>query len=127
MKDFEVFSEQGTISTNAKIILEDKVVQGSLVIKDGKISEISDGGTSIKNLINCNGDYLGPDLVELHTDNLERHLQPRPGAVWPRKAAILSFDLQMASVGITTVFNALRAGSVISKKASNYKNTHEVW
>ena len=74
-----------------------------------------------KIIINWNGDYLGSGLVELHTDNLERHLQPRPGTVWPRKAAILSHDLQLASVGITTVFNALRVGSVISKKASNYK------
>ena len=121
MKDFEVFSEQGSILTNSKIILEDKVVQGSLVIKDGKISEISDGGTATKNIINCNDDYLGAGLVELHTDNLERHLQPWPGAVWSRNAAILSYDLQLASVGITIVFNASRVGSVISNKASNYK------
>ena len=121
MKNFEAFCEQSTILTNAKIILEDQVVQGSLVIKEGNISEISDGGTSAKNIIDCNGDYLGPGLVELHTDNLERHLQPRPGAVWPRKAAILSHDSELASVGITTVFNALRVGSIISKKDSNYK------
>ena len=121
MKNFEAFSEQSTILTNAKIILEDQVVQGSLVIKEGNISEISDGGTSAKNIIDCNGDYLGPGLVELHTDNLERHLQPRPGALWPRKAAILSHDSELASVGITTVFNALRVGSIISKKDSNYK------
>ena len=51
MKNFEAFSEQSTILTNAKIILEDQVVQGSLVIKEGNISEISDGGTSAKNII----------------------------------------------------------------------------
>ena len=54
MKNFEAFSEQSTILTNAKIILEDQVVQGSLIIKEGKISEISDGGTSAKNIIDCN-------------------------------------------------------------------------
>jgi alpha-D-ribose 1-methylphosphonate 5-triphosphate diphosphatase len=50
--------------------------------------------------------------VELHTDNLERHLQPRPGAHWPPQAAIISHDAELASVGITTVFDALRVGSI---------------
>ena len=47
----------GTVVTSIYHGLEDKVVQGSLVIKDGKISEISDSGTSTKNIIDCDGDY----------------------------------------------------------------------
>lgn len=121
MKDFQALSTQNAILTNAKIILEDEVVHGTLVFKDGKISEISQGETAQDNAIDCHGDYLSPGLVELHTDNLERHMQPRPGVRWPNKAAILSHDSELASVGITTVFDALRVGSIVSDDGSSYK------
>ncbi len=58
------------------------------------------------------GDLLLPGLIELHTDNLERHLQPRPRVAWPPVAAVLAHDAELCSVGITTVFDALRIGSV---------------
>ena len=61
-----------------------------------------------------------PGLIELHTDNLERHIQPRPRVDWPHGAAIIAHDAELASVGITTVFDALRVGSVVSNEDANY-------
>ena len=61
-----------------------------------------------------------PGLVELHTDNLERHIEPRPKVDWPHASAIIAHDAELASVGITTVFDALRVGSVVSKAKGNY-------
>jgi alpha-D-ribose 1-methylphosphonate 5-triphosphate diphosphatase len=61
-----------------------------------------------------------PGLIELHTDNLERHIEPRPKVNWPHGAAIIAHDAELASVGITTVFDALRVGSVTSGKKANY-------
>ena len=61
----------------------------------------------------CGGDYLAPGLIELHTDNLERHLEPRPGVRWPEAPAILAHDAELAGTGITTVFDALRVGSLV--------------
>jgi alpha-D-ribose 1-methylphosphonate 5-triphosphate diphosphatase len=49
-------------------------------------------------------------LVELHTDNLERNLAPRPGVDWPPLAALLAHDLQLAGAGITTVLDAITVG-----------------
>ena len=66
------------------------------------------------------GTFLCPGLIELHTDNLERHLTPRPGVKWPRRNAILAHDAELASTGITTVFDALRIGSIVSDKKSKY-------
>ena len=57
------------------------------------------------------GDYLLPGLVELHTDNIEKHIAPRPGVLWNHEAAILVHDAQVATAGITTVFDALGIGS----------------
>jgi alpha-D-ribose 1-methylphosphonate 5-triphosphate diphosphatase len=58
--------------------------------------------------------------VELHTDNLERHIEPRPKVSWPHQAAIVAHDAELASTGITTVFDALRVGSLISGGKTNY-------
>jgi alpha-D-ribose 1-methylphosphonate 5-triphosphate diphosphatase len=50
-------------------------------------------------------------LIELHTDNLEKHLMPRPGVRWNIDAAFVIHDAQVAAAGITTVFDSLRIGA----------------
>ena len=56
----------------------------------------------------------------MHTDNLEHHIEPRPKVNWPHASAIIAHDAELACVGITTVFDALRVGSVVSTKKANY-------
>ena len=68
----------------------------------------------------CGGDHLAPGLVELHTDNLERHLEPRPGVRWPEGPAILAHDAELAGAGIATVFDALRVGSLVDGGRAGY-------
>ncbi|MEM7318843.1 MAG: alpha-D-ribose 1-methylphosphonate 5-triphosphate diphosphatase [Pseudomonadota bacterium] len=97
---------------NAQIILESRIVTGALHICDGKIVEISEGDHVPAGSIDFGGDFLLPGLVELHTDNLERHMEPRPTVKLPLIPAILAHDGELASVGITTVFDALRVGSI---------------
>ncbi len=100
------------ILKNAQIVLPDEIISGSLVIEDGKISSIDEGNTELASAIDCNGDFIIPGLIELHTDNLERHVMPRPKTYWPADAAILNHDRELASVGITTVLNAICIGDV---------------
>ncbi|HBQ22521.1 MAG TPA: phosphonate metabolism protein PhnM [Alphaproteobacteria bacterium] len=106
--------------TNARIITADNVISGHLVVHDGVITEIDHGPCPMNDAHDCGGDYLAPGLVELHTDNLEGHLQPRPGVHWPKAAAVLAHDSELAGVGITTVFDALRVGSILSERVHGY-------
>ncbi|MEM6727371.1 MAG: alpha-D-ribose 1-methylphosphonate 5-triphosphate diphosphatase [Pseudomonadota bacterium] len=96
---------------NARIVLVDRVVRGAVHVAGGKISAISEGASIPRGALDLGGDVLMPGLVELHTDNLEHHLEPRPKAKMPHLGAILAHDGEMASVGITTVYDALRVGS----------------
>ena len=98
-----------TILTNARLVLEDRVLAGSLVVRDGCIAEIGEGHSASG--VDMDGDYIIPGLVELHTDHLESHYSPRPGVRWNAISAIQSHDAQIASSGITTVFDCLRLGS----------------
>lgn len=102
-----------TVFTNAKIITADAVIEGSLEVRDGKIIEINSGNSSLPNAIDCGGNYLCPGFIELHTDNVERHLNPRPNSFWPARSAIINHDREIAGAGITTVFNALYVGDTM--------------
>lgn len=103
---------QTTILANARLVLADEVISGSLTFADGVITSIDQGTNVPTGAIDCEGDYVVPGLVELHTDNLERHLSPRPGVNWPHNAAIAAHDAELASTGITTVFDAVRLGFI---------------
>ena len=108
------------IFSNAMLVLRDQVTRGSLLVRDGVIVDVTPGGSAVKGGVDCNSDYLAPGLVELHTDNLERHIQPRPKVDWPHRAAILAHDREMAGTGITTVFDAIRVGSILSDGGARY-------
>ncbi len=95
---------------NARMVTPDRVVEGGLIAADGLIQEVLPRGRSIDGAIDLDGDYLLPGLVELHTDNLERQFQPRPGVRWPPDGAMLAHDQQMASAGVTTVCDAVAVG-----------------
>jgi alpha-D-ribose 1-methylphosphonate 5-triphosphate diphosphatase len=97
------------ILTNARVVLEDRMFDGTVQVKNGLIADISEGRTSTGE--DFDGDYLIPGLVELHTDHLETHYSPRPGVRWDTTSAIQSHDAQIATSGITTVFDCLRLGS----------------
>ncbi|MEP9397724.1 alpha-D-ribose 1-methylphosphonate 5-triphosphate diphosphatase [Mesorhizobium sp. KR2-14] len=99
-----------TTLTNARIVLADEIVDGSVLIRDGKIADVSSGATRAGE--DLEGDFLIPGLVELHTDHLEGHYSPRPKVRWNPIAAVLAHDAQVATSGITTVFDALRVGDI---------------
>jgi alpha-D-ribose 1-methylphosphonate 5-triphosphate diphosphatase len=98
-----------TVFSNARIVLEDEIVEGSVLVRDGKIADISTGSSRVGE--DFEGDYLIPGLVELHTDHLEGHYSPRPGLRWHKTAAIQAHDAQIVTSGITTVFDCLRMGA----------------
>jgi alpha-D-ribose 1-methylphosphonate 5-triphosphate diphosphatase len=60
--------------------------------------------------VDLDGDFLIPGLVELHTDNFERHMMPRPKVRWPELPALCGHDAEIAAAGITTVYDALGVG-----------------
>lgn len=98
------------ILANARIVLDDEVVHGSVRVRDDVIADIATGPTSAPDSLDLEGDYLLPGLVELHTDNLEKHLTPRPKVRWPVTPALMAHDTDVSAAGITTVFDAVRVG-----------------
>jgi alpha-D-ribose 1-methylphosphonate 5-triphosphate diphosphatase len=98
--------------TNCQVVTREKVFSGVVTVENGFITEINEGQAAAKSdSVDLNGDLLIPGLIEMHTDNLEKHLVPRPGVLWPSPlAALLAHDAQLASAGITTVLDAVCVG-----------------
>jgi alpha-D-ribose 1-methylphosphonate 5-triphosphate diphosphatase len=101
-----------TILANARVVTLDRVFRGTVFLRDGLVEDIVEGSGIPAGAEDCEGDFLIPGLVELHTDNLERHLHPRQGVQWPRRAAVAAHDGEFASVGVTTILDALRLGVI---------------
>lgn len=96
---------------NARIVTRDEEFVGVVRVENGLIADVARGATSAPGAEDWQGDYLLPGFVELHTDNLEKHLAPRPGVMWKVDAAFIVHDAQVAAAGITTVFDSLAIGS----------------
>lgn len=101
-----------TILTNAAIVLSDRVLHGTVTLRDGVIAAVDDGRSAAPGAIDVDGDMLIAGIVDVHTDNLERQVQPRANARWPSRSALLAHDAQCAVAGVTTVLDALCLGDL---------------
>ncbi len=106
------FMDPDTILTNAVLVLPDETITGTLAMKGATIVGIDTVRSSLPGAIDMEGDYLIPGIVDLHTDNLERQVQPRTMSRWPSRSAMVAHDAQCAAAGITTIFDALCLGDL---------------
>ena len=112
---------------NARIVLSDELVHGCVRVEDGRIASVDSGAGAGTDGHDLEGDYLMPGLVEIHTDNFERHLMPRPKVHWAELPALLAHDAEVVAAGITTVFDALGVGDadLDSLRSSNWNSVIE--
>ena len=71
------------VLANAQIVLGDEVIRGAVRFRNGTIDDISTGGALPAGADDLEGAYLLPGMVDLHTDEMERHMIPRSGVQWP--------------------------------------------
>jgi len=101
-----------TILTNATLVLPAETFHGTVLLRGGVIADIQPGRSFALAAIDLDGDSLIPGAVDVHTDNLERQVQPRTNARWPSRSAMVAHDVQCAAAGVTTVLDALCLGDL---------------
>src|SRR5206468_8200713 len=100
-------------------VLADRVIEaGWVAAENGMIAELGTGSPPA-GAQDAEGDFVIPGLIELHTDHLEAHYMPRPKVYWDPVAAVVSYDGQLATCGITTVLDSLRVWREESAKSAN--------
>lgn len=107
---FDVAAQAEVVLSGARVVAEGEVFEGTVVLRGERIAAVDQGRSMLPAAQQLDGDLLIPGLVELHTDNLEKHMIPRPGVMWDAFAATLMHDAQCGAAGITTVFDAVVIG-----------------
>jgi len=122
--------ERKRISNGVKIIngkivtpkaLEDKK---TLLIKDGKIlyicsvGSVDDISLDKFEVVDANGGYIIPGLVDTHCDVLEFRMSPRPNVTIPQSLALSYYEKELLGSGITTQFHGIYWGDVLEKRRS---------
>lgn len=87
-------------------LIQDELVEASIHIARGTISEISSRGGNATLRLDSRGLIALPGIVDMHGDAFERQMMPRPGVDFPIDVALLDSDRQAVANGITTVFHA---------------------
>ncbi len=105
---------------NARVVTADDSFVGSVLVRDGRIASVDRGTASTGE--DLDGDILMPGVIDLHTDNLEKHFFPRPSIDWDPVSAAITHDGCCLSVGVTTVFDSLSIGSFNAAASRNHEN-----
>ena len=90
-----------------RVVTPDACMPAEVVVEDGRIVAVEPRDAPSAAALDWGDDLLIPGLIDIHTDNLEKHYQPRPGATWDDVGAVMAHDSQCAAAGITTVFDSL--------------------
>lgn len=109
---------------NALVVTANDAFLGSVRVRDGVIVDIDRGVGGVGE--DLDGDVLMPGVIDLHTDNLEKHFFPRPNIDWDPVSAAITHDGCCLSVGVTTVFDSLSIGSFNPAAARNHDNLNRL-
>jgi alpha-D-ribose 1-methylphosphonate 5-triphosphate diphosphatase len=99
---------------NAQVITPYGVVSGGSVwIESGRIRQagtIADPVPQTESVIDAEGAYVMPGIIDIHTDAMDAEIVPRPGADIPVAVAFRELERKMCTCGITTVYHSLHLG-----------------
>ncbi len=100
--------QDGFVITNARVVTPEGVRTGvSVQVENGRISGIRQGFPQGTREIDAGGNYLFPGFVDMHSDAIEKGIEPRPNTFFPVDIAVFELDKKIASCGITTMFHSL--------------------
>lgn len=95
-----------TILSNCTIVQQNQTIEGSIIMEDDIISDI----TPDKNWPegeDCKLAVVGPGIIDIHSDYIEREIFPRPNTGFPHELALRFLDSRAVSCGITTLLNGI--------------------
>lgn len=108
------------IICSKNVLIEGEFIPASIVVENGIISKIREYGLGY--------DFgelkIAPGLVDLHSDALEKEIEPRPGAFFNPKFSMINLDKKFAALGITTIYHAISFEENV-KKSRNIDNAVE--
>lgn len=113
-----------TLIYNGKLVLEDGIVEnGYLIIHEDEIIEVGKPPSLGKSLeefqeiIDGENMYVLPGIIDIHSDAIEREMEPRPNTLLPFKFSFYELEKKLAACGITTMFHSLSLGEGVGVRS----------
>ncbi|HQL91593.1 MAG TPA: alpha-D-ribose 1-methylphosphonate 5-triphosphate diphosphatase [Syntrophales bacterium] len=94
---------------NARAVTPAGLLEGSaLTVEDGRIAGLGKA-PSAKGCrrIDAAGCWVMPGFIDLHSDALEKDLEPRPNTRFPLDIVLFELDKKLAACGVTTIFHSV--------------------
>jgi len=96
------------VLTNARLVTPEGILDDTtLRVEHGRIAAIGQDVPAGMHEVNVRGNYLFPGFIDMHSDAIEKGIEPRPNTFFPVDIAVFELDKKIASCGITTMFHSL--------------------
>ncbi len=94
---------------NASVFTEEGVVRDtSLFVENGVITDLCSHTVRCPGkTIDAGGRFVFPGFIDLHSDAIEKEIEPRPNALFPVGYVVFELDKKLASCGVTTTYHSL--------------------
>lgn len=100
-------AQESVAVVGGRVVTPEAVVDGGVRIEGEHIVDVGDIDDDADTVIDADGRFILPGLVDIHGDDIENHLHPRSGARMALPMALASADRANVAAGITTKFHAI--------------------
>ncbi len=94
------------ILRSKRVYIDGKITPADLVLEHDYIKKIFPHGTCAE-AADLGDKLISPGFIDLHSDSVEQEIEPRPGAEFPVRSALVELDKKLSMAGITTMFHAI--------------------
>ena len=106
-----------TILRSKNVLINEEFVPADVVIK-GEFIERIDEYEKNEVAVDLGDKKIAPGIVDLHSDAIEKEIEPRHGATFPVELAVAELDKKLSMAGVTTMFHAIGFEENPKKKRS---------
>ncbi|XEC93874.1 alpha-D-ribose 1-methylphosphonate 5-triphosphate diphosphatase [Paenibacillus tarimensis] len=113
------------IIQGGRVVLPEEVVEADVILEKGLIADIvterseESRLTDNATIIDAEGKYILPGLIDIHCDAIEKEVQPRPNTLFPLEMALIEFERKLPVHGITTMYHSLSFGVGLSLRGDH--------
>ncbi|RXJ70313.1 alpha-D-ribose 1-methylphosphonate 5-triphosphate diphosphatase [Halarcobacter ebronensis] len=114
-----------TILRSTNVLIDEKFIPADLVIQGEFIQRVDEYGAN-KIAVDLGDKKIVPGIVDLHSDAIEKEIEPRPNATFPVELAISELDKKLSMAGVTTMFHAIGFEENPKKRRSIELAIHQI-
>lgn len=114
-----------TVLRSKNVLINEKFIPADIVIKGEFIQSVDEYGSN-EVAVDLGDKKITPGIVDLHSDAIEKEIEPRHGATFPVELAVSELDKKLSMAGVTTMFHAIGFEENPKKKRSLYLAQHQI-